>query len=105
MRPQHALISSHKLPIGRFLGADFGRRLLALRQVHSRPAGRLTCRVRVRHDDVRRSETLSLYNILRIGCRCKKAAPPNPNPGTPISRDSTASAQMEACSGHSLWRN
>ena len=33
---------------GRFLGADFDRRLLSLRQVHSsrlRPAGRLTCRV------------------------------------------------------------
>ena len=38
----HAPISSHRRPIGRFFGADFDRRLLALRQVHSRraPTGR-----------------------------------------------------------------
>ena len=46
MRP-HAPISSHRRPTGRFLGAGFDRRLLALQQTteKSRPAGRLTCRV------------------------------------------------------------
>ena len=47
-RPPHVPLSSHRLRIGRVLGAGFDRRLLALRQVRSRrlrPAGRLTCRV------------------------------------------------------------
>ena len=80
MRPQHALISSHKLPIGRFLGAGFGRRLLALRQVHSRPAGRLTCRVRVRHDDFRRSETTILSVYISFASAADAKRPPHPIP-------------------------
>ena len=46
MWPPHAPTNSHRRPIGRFLGAGFDMRLLALRQVHSRrlrPVGRLTC--------------------------------------------------------------
>ena len=48
MRQPHASTSSYRRPIRYFLGADFDRWLLSLRQVQSRrlrPAGRLTCRV------------------------------------------------------------
>ena len=48
MQPAHASTSSHRRPTGRFLGAGFDRRLLALRKAffmrRLRPAGRLTCR-------------------------------------------------------------
>ena len=50
MPPPNAPTSSHRLRIGRILGAGFDRRLLALWQVHARrlrPAGRITCTCRV----------------------------------------------------------
>ena len=65
MWPPHVPISSHRLRIGA-LGAGFDMRLLALRQLQLRPAGRLTCRVHGRAERSNQAGSLHWETRLRM---------------------------------------